>query len=271
MSMGIPIDITNAGIYQQPAGWTAQGIFTGNNALNRLPSVAFSGVGPGTTYTTIIGRGITLFLTYQIRDDLSWTRGKHAFKFGAGYMRMDKNKQQQADTQGDYTFNDGAYTKDSYVNFLLGFANSYQQLQAQETAHWVNNTYSFYALDNWHALPRLTLNLGLRYDALPHVYEKNNRTSNFVPSDFNYANAQIPAANGTLNPSGPWIQSTGRLAPPPPPRAFLPEWVELAGQNGLPRGLVQNSYGTIQPRVGFAYDVSGNGKTVIRSGFGMFF
>jgi Carboxypeptidase regulatory-like domain/TonB-dependent Receptor Plug Domain len=263
---GNTINITNAGIYKQPDGWTAQGIFSGNNALNRLPSVAFSGVGPGTTYTTNYWPWHNSFLDYQIRDDLSWTKGKHALKFGAGYMRMDKNQQQQADTQGDYTFNDGAYAKDSYVNFLLGFANSYQQLQAQETAHWVNNTYSFYALDNFHALPRLTLNLGLRYDALPHVYEKNNRTSNFVPSDFSYTNAQIPAANGTLNPNGP-----GFSQPAGAPVPFYLNGVELAGQNGLPRGLVQNSYGTVQPRVGFAYDVSGDGKTVIRSGFGMFF
>jgi hypothetical protein len=263
---GNTINITNAGIYKQPAGWTAQGIFSGNNALNRLPSVAFSGVGPGTTYTTNYWPWHNSFLDYQIRDDVSWTKGKHAFKFGAGYMRMDKNQQQQADTQGDYTFNDGAYAKDSYVNFLLGFANSYQQLQAQETAHWVNNTYSFYGLDNFHALPRLTLNLGLRYDALPHVYEKNNRTSNFVPSDFSYTNAQIPAANGTLNPNGP-----GFSQPAGAPVPFYLNGVELAGQNGLPRGLVQNSYGTVQPRVGFAYDVSGDGKTVIRSGFGMFF
>jgi Carboxypeptidase regulatory-like domain len=262
---GNTINITNAGIYQQPAGWTAQGIFTGNNALNRLPSVAFSGVGPGTTYTTNYWPWHNSFLDYQIRDDLSWTRGKHSLKFGAGYMRMDKNQQQQADTQGDYTFNDGAYAKDSYVNFLLGFANSYTQLQAQETAHWVNNTYSAYALDNWHALPRLTLNLGLRYDALPHVYEKNNRTSNFLPSAFNPANAQVPRSDGTLDPSG-----VGFSQPPGAPVPFYLNGVVLAGQ-GIPRGLVQNSYGTIQPRVGFAYDLYGNGKTIIRSGFGMFF
>ncbi|WP_158794581.1 TonB-dependent receptor [Granulicella sp. L60] len=263
---GNTIDITPAGIFQQPAGWTGTGIFTGNNAQNRLPSVAFSGIGPGTTYTTNYWPWHNSFLDYQIRDDLSWTHGKHAFKFGAGYMRMDKNQQQQADTQGDFTFNDGAYAKDSYVNFLLGFANSYTQLQSLQTAHWVNNTYSGYGLDNWHVLPRLTLNLGLRYDGLPRTFEKNNRTSNFLPSAFNPADAQVPAADGTLNPNGP-----GFSQPAGAPVPFYLNGVELAGVNGLPRGLVKATYGTIQPRVGFAYDLSGDGKTVIRSGFGMFF
>jgi hypothetical protein len=263
---GNTIDITPTGIYKQPSGWGATGIFTGNNADNRLPSVTFNGVGPGTTWTTNYWPWHNSFLNYQVRDDVSWTKGAHALKFGFSYMRMDKNQQVQADTQGDYTFNDSAFSGDSYVNFLLGFASSYTQLQNQWTAHWLNNTYSGYVMDNWHVLPQLTLNLGVRYDALPHVYEKNNRTSNFVPADFDFANAQVPAADGTLNPNGP-----GFSQPAGAPVPYYLNGVHLAGVNGFPRGLVNNSYGTIQPRIGFAYDVFGNGKTVVRSGFGLFF
>jgi hypothetical protein len=182
-------------------------------------------------------------------------------------MRMDKNQQVQADTQGDYTFNSSSYSQDSYVNFLLGFASGYTQLQNQWVAHWVNNTYSAYVMDNWRVLPGLTLNLGVRYDALPHVYEKNNRTANFVPGDFNYADAQVPSASdGSLNPNGPgFSQPAGAEVP------FYLNGVQLAGVNGFPRGLVNNSYGTVQPRLGFAYDIFGTGKTVLRGGYGLFF
>ena len=263
---GNTIDITPAGIYQQPSGWSAVGIYSGNNALNRLPQVQFSGIGPGTTYTTNYWPWHNSFLDYQIRDDLSWTRGTHSLKFGFGYMRMDKNQQVQADTQGDYTFNSSSYSGDSYVNFLLGFASSYQQLQQQLIAHWVNNTYSAYVMDNWHVLPQLTLNLGVRYDGLPHVYEKNNRTSNFVQADFNPTDAQVPRTDGTLDPTGPGFSQPAGAAQP-----YYLNGVQLAGVNGFPRGLVNNSYGTVQPRVGFAYDVLGNGKTVIRGGYGLFF
>jgi hypothetical protein len=263
---GNTINITPAGIYAQPSGWNAVGIFSGNNALNRLPSIDFSGA-PNTNWTINYWPWRNAYLNYQIRDDLSLTKGKHAFRFGFGYMRNDKNQQQQADTQGDYTFSQAAYSKDAYANFLLGFASSYQQLNQQSIFHWLNNTYSMYGQDNWHALPRLTLNLGLRWDLLPHVYEKNNRTSNFIPGDFNPANAQSPnPADGSLNPNGP-----GFSQPAGAPVPFYLNGVQLAGVNGFPRGIVKNQYGTVQPRVGFAYDLFGNGKTVIRGGFGMFF
>lgn len=264
---GNTIDITPAGIYQQPSGWSAIGFFTGNNALNRLPQIQFSGGALNTTYTTNYWPWHNSFLDYQIRDDLSWTKGRHALKFGFSYMRMDKNQQQQADTQGDYTFSNSAYSGDAYINFLLGFASTFQQLQSLQTAHWINNTYSGYALDNWHVFPRLTLNLGIRYDALPHTYEKNNRTANFVPADFNQANAQTPdPTTGSLNPTGP-----GFSQPAGAPVPFYLNGVELPGVNGFPRGIVEGFWGTVQPRVGFAYDVTGAGKTVIRGGFGMFF
>ena len=261
---GNTINIDPAGIYQQPSGWSAVGIFSGNNTLNRLPSVDFSGA-PNTNWTINYWPWRNSYLNYQIRDDLSLTKGQHAFRFGFSYMRNDKNQQQQADTQGDYTFSQTAYSSDAYANFLLGFASSYQQLNQQSIFHWLNNTYSMYAQDNWHALPRLTLNLGIRWDLLPHVYEKNNRTSNFVPGDFTAADAQINS-DGTLTYGGP-----GYRTPPGSSQAFYLNGVQLAGVNGFPRGIVKNQYGTVQPRVGFAYDLFGDGKTVIRGGFGMFF
>ena len=216
------------------------GIFTGNNALNRLPSITFSGA-PNTEWNMNYWPWRNSYLNYQPRDDVSWSKGNHQFKFGAAYMRNDKNQQQQADTQGDYTFSQSAYSGDAYANFLLGFASTYQQLNEQSIFHWLNNTFSFYAQDNWHVRPRLTLNLGLRFDGLPHVYEKDNRTSNFVPADFSAANAQSPdPITGSLNPAGP-----GFSQPPGAPVPFYLNGVKLAGVDGFPRGLVENHYGTV--------------------------
>jgi hypothetical protein len=121
-------------------------------------------------------------------------------------------------------------------------------------------------MDNWHVTPRLTLNLGVRYDVLPHVYEKNNMVSNFVPADFSTTEAQVPDAAGNLNPTGPGFSQPAGAAVP-----YYLNGIELAGQNGFPRGIVNNSYLTVQPRLGFALDLYGNGKSVLRGGAGMFF
>ena len=261
---GNTISMAPYGIYAQPAGWSATGFFSGNNADNRLPQIGFAGP-LNTTWTTNYTPWHNAFLDYQIRDDLSWNKGKHDFKFGFSYMRVDKNQQLQANTQGNYSFGTD-FSGDSYLNFLLGFSDSFQQLQNLNTNHWINNTYSGYGMDNWHVLPRLTLNLGVRYDGLPHVYEKNNLVSNFVPADFAATSAQVPNAAGNLNPAGPGFSQPAGAAVP-----YYLNGVKLAGQGGFPRGVVNNNYLTVQPRLGFALDVYGNGKTVLRGGGGMFF
>ena len=262
---GNTINVTPVGVYQQPAGWSATSFFTGNNLLNRLPQIAFSGGPINTTYTAIYWPWHNSFLDYQLRDDLSITRGKHALKMGFSYMRMDKNQQLQADTEGDYTFNGSNFSDNSYTNLLLGFASSYQQLQTQRTGHYVNNTYSFYVQDDWRATPRLTLNIGLRYDALPHVYDKNNQLGNFSAAAYSAANAQAPSpTDGTLNPAGPGFAMVNG-------ESFYLNGIQLAGVGGVPPGLVQNDYKTVQPRIGFAYDLFGDGKTIIRAGSGIFY
>ena len=83
-------------------------------------------------------------------------------------------------------FNSSNFSGDSYINFLLGMSTSYSQLEYLAGKHWVNNNYSAYANDNWHVSPKLTLNLGLRYDGLPHAFERYNKFSNFVPADYDY-------------------------------------------------------------------------------------
>lgn len=261
---GNTINITPAGIFGEPSGWNAGSYFTGNNPQNRLPQVAF-GAPLGTTWTINYWPWHNSFLDYQIRDDFSWNLGKHQVKLGGSYMREDKNQQFQANTEGNYAFGTD-FSGDSYLNFLLGFSDSFQQLQALLTDHWINNTYSVYALDNWHVVPRLTLNLGVRWDALPHVYEKNNRLANFVPADYNPSDAAVFNADGSLNSSGPGFSQPAGAAVP-----FYLNGMELAGVNGFPRGVVENFWGTVQPRVGFAYDVMGTGKTVVRGGAGLFF
>src|SRR5207248_8800840 len=106
----------------------------------------------------------------------------HQFKFGFSWLHAVKNQELQANTQGTAAFGACSFSGDSYINFLLGVADSFTQLQYLAGKHWVNNNYGFYGNDNWRVNSRLTLNLGLRYDALPHAFERFDQFANFVPS-----------------------------------------------------------------------------------------
>ncbi len=250
------------GSFTQPSGWTATSFFpAANNQLNRLPEIQL-GAPYGTNWTSSYFPWKNAYYNYQLRDDLSWTHGTHQFKFGFSYLRAPKNQQLQANTQGTANFNSSTFSDDSYINFLLGDVATFTQLDYLAGKHWVNNNYSFYVNDNWHVLPGLTVNLGLRFDGMPHAFERYDRFANFVPADYDTSAPYPLNPDGTLNPAF-LTRSNGGL--------FYLNGVKEANVGGFPRGVVKNSYNTLQPRIGFAYDLNGNGRTVLRGGFGLFF
>ena len=251
------------GSFVQPSGWTATSFFpVANNVGSRLPEIQLQGTPLNTTWSSSYFPWKNGYEGFEYRDDLSWTKGLHQFKFGFSWLHDYKNQQLQYNTQGTAIFNSSAFSGDSYINFLLGDASTFEQLNYLFGKHWVNNNYGFYLLDNWHVQPRLTLNLGIRFDGLPHAFERYDQFANFVPADYNTSLGNPVTAAGTLDPAS----LTNFKGTP-----FYLNGIQLAGVNGFPRGNVQNKYNTWQPRIGFAYDATGDGKTVVRGGFGMFF
>ena len=260
---GSIINLTPTGISDKPDGWTATTLFPGNSP--KLPEIDL-GSPYGTNWSTNYYPWQDAQQDYQARDDLSWTRGKHNMKFGFSFMRFTKNMGLQAEPQGTYGFSTPSFSGDAYVNFLLGFASTFSQLNDQGRRHLVNNTPSMYAEDNWKVTPRLTLNLGLRYDLYPHTWERQNLVSNFVQADYDPKEAAEFNPDGSLQTNGPgFIIPVGATTP------FYMNGVRVAGTGGLPKEMVNNYWLTIQPRVGFALDLYGKGKTVLRGGFGVFY
>jgi len=126
-----------------------------------------------------------------------------------------------------------------------------------------------YVQDNWRVNRRLTLNLGLRWDGVPHTYEANNRMGNFYPNLYDPAKAALLNPDGTINPASPGLGTS-----PNPILAGVPLYLNgigIPGQNGVPKGLVDNHWAAFGPRIGFAYDLNGQGKTVVRGGAGMMY
>lgn len=249
--------------FLQPAGWAAKSFFpVGDAAINDMPEIDLQGSPLQVNWSESYYPWRNGYEGFEYKDDLSWTKGRHQLKFGLSFLHDYKNQQLQANTQGTAAFNSSNFSGDSYVNFMLGDASSFTQLQFLYNKHWVNNNYGAYFNDNWHVSPQLTLNIGMRYDGLPHAFERYNAFANFVPADYLYALGNPVTAAGTVNPSALTTFNN---------QQFYLNGIQEAGINGFPRGNVKNYYYTLEPRIGFAYDFNGNGKTVLRGGFGMFY
>jgi len=183
---------------------------------------------------------------YSLRDVVSWTRGRHSVSFGAEES-LDKDIQESLlNNYGVFSFNGSATTPSgkkcpdcALADFELGIPNKVQQ--DAPSYGFTNSWYTaFFAQDDFRFRPRLTLNLGLRWDIQTPPTDPQDKESTFVPG-----------VQSTVHPSAP----VGILFP---------------GDPGISRGIVPVKYNHLSPRVGFAFDPFGDGKTSIRGAAGLF-
>jgi hypothetical protein len=271
---GNRIHIIPQGLVSAPSAFTFNRLFTGPNVDNRIPSIDLNG-STGTDYTANWTPWNNAANDYQLRDDVSWTKGAHQLKFGFSWALYKKVQDYFANTEGNFSFN-GSFTGNDFADFLLGYGQTYEEDAVKSSGHWNNVSWAAYVQDNWRATHRLTLNLGVRWDIAPHTYEANHQSANFYPNLYNPANAATfdTAGNICSGPTDPGCAaaSPGLGTSPNPILAglsFYENGIGIGGVNGIPKGLVDTYFGAIGPRVGFAYDLTGQGKTVIRGGFGI--
>src|SRR5579871_3064827 len=277
---GNKIAILPSNLIARPSGFTSNRIFGGPNNDNRIPEIHLAGYN-NTDYTNASWPWNNKADDYQIRDDLSWTKGAHQLKMGGSWALYKKVQDLFGNTQGSFTF-DGHLTGNDFADYLLGLSNSYTELGVQDHGFWNNVSWALYVQDNWRVNKRLTLNLGLRWDGVPHTYEANNRMGNFYPNLYDQAQAAVFDSNGNIcggafdpvtgaNP-GCTAASPGLGTSPNPVLAgyqFYLNGIGIPGKTpGVPKGLVNTQWAAFGPRIGFAYDLTGSGKTVLRGGFG---
>ena len=233
--------------------YAAADLFAGQNTAAQLGITAPPGGTPSTQpnfrITGYIGTGlgnsgsapnIYTFTTFSLGDTFYWTRGKHTLKFGASDAKDKYQPNLVAQRAGIYTVS-GFATGNSLADFLLGKSASFTQNNGTylpENIHFFDP--AMFAQDDWKFLPRLTVNLGIRWEVFPPYHGEHN-TGEFIP---NVQSVVIPSA---------------------------PIGLVFNGDPGVPDGLKKTSYTRFSPRLGFAYDVFGDGKMAVRGGFGLYY
>jgi hypothetical protein len=211
---------------------------------------------PETTMPIFSGNGYTAFstgvvglrgaLTWDLNDTLTIVRGAHTIKIGGEYRLMFGNNYQTANPSGTFNFTSTltgnpqsqAGTGSAYADFMLGAVSS------ASVGTYIGESEKGYSLsgfvqDDWRVTARLKVNLGLRYDYQQPPYERNCGTTNFNPYQ-------------------------------PNPIAGLQGRLDFACQD-YGKTYLDSKYDNFGPRVGFAYDASGDGKTILRGGYAIFY
>jgi len=258
-----------SGTLQRSASFNVPHIFPSNESNPYLPSLVICGgsqVCMGQTWWFPYGPyNSNPIITWK--ENLTWIKGKHTFKFGAFVERFRKNESFGGVTQGYATFaNWGANTTgNAMADLLSGVIQSYYEGNKYGKGYYRYTDFEPYFQDDWKVTPRLTLNLGVRYYLFTRMVEKYLQNSGFYPERYRPEDAPERDANGFL------IPGSGTIVPSPGVLTFGNGLVQCGVTEGVPRACQTGEYKNIAPRVGFAYDPWGDGKTAIRGGIGIFY
>ncbi len=229
-------------------GATALGI-SGINispSTTGIPTLNIYGAGSGATYTAI-NDGPNFLpsnprqTSYQLEDDVSWTKGAHQFSYGYRIVKNVAAPYSNSVTRGTLNFQLNLTNNPIDGSGGSGLASLLMGLMANNTSPAATRGFylaipvltsyehALYVQDNWKASPRLTLNLGIRWDLFPPYTEKHNELTNFDLSALTLVYAGVNGTSKTAN--------------------------------------VQTQYHDFGPRLGFSYDLTGKGDMVVRGGY----
>ncbi len=210
------------------------GIVNANRNLETSGGALIGGTNNEIEYTGDYGLFAVPENTYELTDTVNLSLGKHSIQAGGTLLLRDVAFFRPIAGKGFFSIAGNGVDFTGYEptellvggvdNYSIGAQNGYFENHSQEDALFIQ--------DDWRINPRLTLNLGVRWDLLTWPYESHNNQAAFNPG------------NGTV-------------------------W--LAGQNGISRSIINQDYGNFAPRLGFAYALTRDGRSSVHGGYGIFY
>jgi len=245
-----------------------------SDPYHRVPGIGISGVtGVGIPVSPYNERNVDK----SVYDNLSITHGNHTIRTGMNFQYMQKTENAVNPTNGGFSFGNN-YGNPAFANFLLGNANSFSQASRDIVPNLHFPNVEAYVQDDWKVARNFTLNLGLRYAYFAPPEDSNQILDNFSPLAFNPANVpMIDPVSGnfaTGQTVSPQNYANGIIVAQNAcnPNLYFQPPVSPFGPTCSPYGLrVNPAYHTFAPRLGFAWDIFGDGKTALRGGFGVYY
>jgi hypothetical protein len=203
------------------------------------------------------------YVNWSFTDNFTYQRGSHSYKMGMLLTWEQKNENAASQSQGNFSFIAGG-GRTAFQNFLTGNADglctacSYTEAERDINMQLRFNRWEFYAQDSWRMKPNFTLDYGVRYSLYPPLTDENNLLVTFDPSRYSAAEApQFANASGTLID-----RTTGDL---------LVGIIQGGVNSPYGDGIYEYKKNGIQPRVGFTFDPWGQGDTLFRGAYGLYY
>jgi hypothetical protein len=275
--------------YEEPnhdagAGFDPSKLGFGSNftSLQSIPSFPYIN-GIAGNFGTNQASNLTDTTYYTWAASFTQVHGNHTFGYGAEYWVLQQGNR-NVGNQGEFDFNNSNWTRQNNLvsggtgvgsqlaSFLLGLPNG-GNMPNNAQAFYSQHYAGFYFKDDWRVSPKLTINLGMRWDFEREPVERFNRlTDRYDPTAVNPITPAAQAAYAAILANPATVAANPGLAYL---QQYLPASqfqvlgsVLFAGVNGTPRTSINNDLREWQPRAGFAYQIGPH--TVIRGGFGRF-
>jgi hypothetical protein len=266
-----PLFITDAS--RQGQGITYPMLYNSNPNIPSLNVTGFNSLG----VTPITWNNSNRII--MVKEDLSKIIGNHTIKAGVFFQRNRKNQDNQPAVNGSFSFSPGhaLHSGNPLADALLGNFFSYNEANGGREGWFRFTQTEFYVTDNWRVNRRLSVDMGLRVNYMPQQYSPLQNTVFFSPTFFDPAKAPVirPSDGQIVTGTGDSVNGlvAGGTSYPESLTSRFPG-TEGAEFQRILRGIpvqISPTYWPLGPRLGFAYDVTGKQRTVVRGGYGMVF